>query len=320
MNAPTTFSHLTSSYDGFIIDLWGVVHDGTQLYPGALDALKHLHDAGKPVVFLSNAPRRSHMAKDTLDRLGIPEHYYTRVITSGEVAYQRLQRDHGWLGTRYYYLGPGKDENIADGLSGYTRVTTIADADFVLNTGYEVDFQPHHDVLPLLGALHNYTLPLLCVNPDMEVVKQDGTHMLCAGTLAAAYEAIGGKVVYVGKPHADVYLAAKAAVIGTAPALGKRIDTLTTALAVTSGVLGEIGKLMASLWGSLGNPSGPKLLAIGDNPLTDILGAGRMGIDSLLITGGVLSHHHGAISESRARELCAEHGAQPTWVAERFSV
>lgn len=269
---------LLPRYDGFIIDLWGVVHDGTQLYPGAAAALSALHGAGKKVVFLSNAPRRASAAKVNLDKLGIPPAHYARIITSGEVAYQLLARDHGWLGTRYYYLGPGKDENIADGLNGYTRVDAPADADFVLNTGYEVDFQPHEDVLPTLRTLIAAKLPLLCVNPDLEVVKQDGTHMLCAGTLAAAYEALGGCVHYVGKPHAAVYDEARRALAGCT-----------------------------------------NLLAIGDNPLTDILGANAAGIDSLLITGGVLSHHHGALSDDDARTICAAHGATPTYIAERFS-
>lgn len=266
------------AYDGFIIDLWGVVHDGTQLYPGADRALQAIHAAGKKTVFLSNAPRRAAMAKDNLDRLGIAASSYLGVITSGEVAYQMLARDHGWLGTRYYYLGPGKDENIADGLAGYMRVHTPEAADFVLNTGYEIDFQPHDAVLPLLARLHALNLPLLCVNPDLEVVKQDGTHMLCAGTLAAAYEALGGRAVYVGKPHDAVYSAARDVFAGC-----------------------------------------NKLLAIGDNPLTDILGANRAGIDSLLITGGVLAHHHGTISDAAARAICTQHGATPTYIAERFT-
>lgn len=312
------FSDLISYYDGFIIDLWGVVHDGTALYPHATKALDALHRAGKPVVFLSNAPRRSFMAKENLDRLGVPESHYVGLITSGEVAYQHLQRDHGWLGTRYYYLGPGKDENIADGLEGYTRVFTPEEADFVLNTGYEYDFEPHDEVLPLLRGLNILKLPLLCVNPDLEVVKQDGTYMLCAGTLAAAYEAMGGKVIYVGKPHDAVYRTAKTAIIGDAPTIGERIGTLTHTLAVSSGLLGEIGKLLVSIYGSLWNPSGPKLLAIGDNPLTDILGANRAGIDSLLITGGVLLHHHGMLDDLEARRVSITHGATPTYTAPHF--
>jgi ribonucleotide monophosphatase NagD (HAD superfamily) len=46
---------LAERYDGFILDLWGVLHDGRHPMPGALDALAHLREAGKRIVILSNA-------------------------------------------------------------------------------------------------------------------------------------------------------------------------------------------------------------------------------------------------------------------------
>jgi HAD superfamily hydrolase (TIGR01459 family) len=266
---------LITQYDGFIIDLWGVVHDGSQLYDGAIKALAALHQLKKPVMFLSNAPRRSALAASRLTQLGVPDAHYRQVITSGEIAAQMLASGALDMGKKYYYLGPGKDENILHDLANFTRVEKPNQADFILNTGYEIDFQSHDDVLPILTTLQGLRLPLICVNPDLEVVKQDGTHMLCAGTLAKAYSALGGKVVYVGKPHRAVYDAA--------------IKALQPA---------------------------QKLLAIGDNPLTDILGANRMGIDSLLVTSGVLGHHHGQnMTDEKARELCAIDGANPTYIA-----
>lgn len=268
---------LAAGYDGFLIDLWGVVHDGTALYPHALGALQFLAAQKKPVVFLSNAPRRAAKAQQNLARLGIDASLYSTVITSGEVAHAWLASA-AHLGTRYYYLGPSKDEDILDGLAGYSQVATPAEADFVLNTGYEADFQPHTEILPMLQQLLQHQLPLLCVNPDLEVVKQDGTHMLCAGSVAAAYAHMGGMVHYVGKPHKNAYDAA-----------------------------------LSHL------PEG-KILMIGDNPLTDILGANGAGIDSLLITGGVLQVQHGALIEAQARELCAQHSATPTYVLPWFSV
>jgi HAD superfamily hydrolase (TIGR01459 family) len=263
-------------YDGFLIDLWGVVHDGTALYPHALGALQFLATQRKPVVFLSNAPRRAAKAQQNLTRLGIDASLYRTVITSGEVA-------HAWLasaphlGARYYYLGLSKDEDILDGLAAYTQVASPAEAEFVLNTGYETDFQPHAEILPVLQQLLQHNLPILCVNPDLEVVKQDGTQMLCAGSVAAEYARMGGSVHYVGKPHKNAYEAA-----------------------------------LSHL------PEG-KILMIGDNPLTDILGAKGAGIDALLITGGVLHVQHGALSEAQARTLCAQHGAHPTYVLPWFS-
>jgi ribonucleotide monophosphatase NagD (HAD superfamily) len=53
------FGKIADNYDGFIVDLWGVVHDGIKVYPGVIDCLTGLQAAGKKVVFLSNAPRRA---------------------------------------------------------------------------------------------------------------------------------------------------------------------------------------------------------------------------------------------------------------------
>jgi HAD superfamily hydrolase (TIGR01459 family) len=269
------FSEITARYDAFIIDLWGVMHDGTALYPGAAEALASL--APKPVIFLSNAPRRAHKAEAVLTKLGVKREHYLRVITSGEIAFNILK---GGLppfasltpaasGSRscgathgYYYLGPSKDEDILSDLPEYKNVS-MDEAEFVLNTGYEQDFQPHADVIPTLKKLLERKLSLLCVNPDYEVVKQDGTHMLCAGALAQEYARMGGTVDYIGKPHANAYEAA--------------LQHL---------------------------PQGATLM-IGDNPETDIAGAKAAGLDSLLIAGGVLKVKHGKLlGETEARAIC----------------
>lgn len=243
----TDLKTIADKYDAFILDLWGVIHDGTALYPGVAETLAHLHGAGKEVVFLSNAPRVSAKAQAVLDNLGIPRTHYQAIVTSGQVAHDILREDTQWLGTKYYYLGPSKDEDILSDLADYTRVSDPAQADFVLNTGYEYDYQPHDEVLPLLDRLIEFDLPLLCVNPDHEVVKIDGTQMLCAGALAAAYEERGGIVECIGKPHEDVY--------------ERALNILGT----------------------------ERVLCVGDNPATDIDGANREGLDSLLILGGILS-------------------------------
>ena len=247
MHSATDLKTIVAPYEALIVDLWGVIHDGTALYPGVAQTLAYLHEAGKPVVFLSNAPRVSAKAREVLDRLGIDRAHYIDIVTSGQVAHDLLAADTDWLGTKYYYLGPGKDEDILSDLADYTRVATPEEADFVLNTGYEYDYQPHEEVLPTLKKLLAAKLPLLCVNPDHEVVKIDGTQMLCAGTLADEYADMGGEVEYIGKPFEDVY--------------ERAINLLGT----------------------------DNVLCVGDNPLTDIIGAREMEFDSLLITGGILA-------------------------------
>lgn len=203
-------SSILSHYDAVIVDLWGVVHDGSALYPGVAATLQSLHESGKPVVFLSNAPRLAAKAEATLQMLGIPAAYYQDIVTSGQVAHDLLAANPHRR--RYYYLGPGKDEDVLADVLHIQRVHDAAQADFILNTGYESDGQPHEAILPVLQKL--LPLPLLCVNPDMEVVKQDGSQILCAGAVAAEYTRLGGKVAYIGKPFQEVYAAARALLEG----------------------------------------------------------------------------------------------------------
>jgi HAD superfamily hydrolase (TIGR01459 family) len=266
---------IINSYDALIVDLWGVVHDGSNLYPGVADTLRVLHELNKPVLFLSNAPRVSAKARENLNRLNIPPSHYLDIVTSGQVAHDLLARDpHA---KSYYYLGPGKDEDILDDLPHFTRNDEPHTADFILCTGYEFDGQPHEEIIPLLMQLLH--LPMLCVNPDIEVVKQDGTQFLCAGAVAAEFTKLGGRVAYIGKPFPEVY---------------------------------SVCKLI------LGNS---RVLCIGDNPATDIKGAIDAGLDSLLITGGVLKVRYGAeLSVEDARNICNVAGVTPTYILPGFVI
>ena len=40
-------SKIYHKYDVFFIDLWGVVHNGIQLYPGAIEVLENLNRLNK---------------------------------------------------------------------------------------------------------------------------------------------------------------------------------------------------------------------------------------------------------------------------------
>ncbi|MCI5049859.1 MAG: argininosuccinate lyase [Rickettsiales bacterium] len=278
MRSISGITQIAPRYEGFIIDLWGVMHDGTALYPQALEAFKALEATGKPVIFLSNAPRKAKKASAVLSRLGIGPTRYLGMLTSGQAAYDMLQASDDY-GAQYYYLGPGKDEDVLEG-SAYVAVDNPAEADFILNAGFEEDFQETKAIKPTLKKLLKEELPLLCINPDMEVVKQDGTHMLCAGWVAKEYAEMGGDVRYIGKPHPEVY---------------QRCVQM------------------------MREKGANKLLCIGDNLATDILGANQAGMDSLLITGGVLHvTYNGFPSLNELQEACTQHGATPTYIAELF--
>ena len=109
---------IADRYDGFVLDLWGVVHDGQKPYPGVPEALAELKARGKRVVFLTNAPRRSWAVQTLLDRMGLDRALYDGIMASGEIAWRLMKRrDHpffaGLRAARAAYragprpLGPG---------------------------------------------------------------------------------------------------------------------------------------------------------------------------------------------------------------------
>ena len=96
-------------YDGFIFDLWGVVHDGSRLFPGVIKTFKELKKAGKKIVLLSNSPQKSSDNIAHLETLGIAPNMYDGIITSGEIAleYFKKQLINEW-GKDYLCLGSGR--------------------------------------------------------------------------------------------------------------------------------------------------------------------------------------------------------------------
>lgn len=194
---------IIDQYDGFLLDLWGVIHDGQSLYPGVRQTFARLKEQNKQVILLSNAPRRAARAQETLASLGIAHTMYDHVITSGEAVYGYLNQARDF-GTNYYYIGPDKDLDILDGLKRYSR-SGLATSQFILNVGFFRDEDPLSDYEKTLQSARMLGLPMICANPDRIVVRRNGEVLPCAGLLAERYEELGGKVLWFGKPYREVY-------------------------------------------------------------------------------------------------------------------
>lgn len=242
---------LASQYDGYIIDLWGTVHDGVRPYPGAVECLQALHRAGKRVVMLSNAPRPAEVVATQLEAFGVDRALYTGVMTSGQETHRQMkQKTDPWfarLGSKVLHIGGVHDLGLYEGLD-IQRVSDVEQADFVMNTGPDLErgvatLDPY---LPELRACLARKLPMICANPDRVVVK-GGNRQICAGALAAFYAEQGGDVRWIGKPYPGVY---------------------------------------EPVFEMLNVPR-KRILAIGDALGTDIKGAAAVGVDSLWILGGI---------------------------------
>src|SRR5580658_9626415 len=205
----TGFAPLASEYDGFVLDLWGVVHDGVNAFPHAVECLSQLRDAGKKTLLLSNVPRPNDAVRTMMRRMGIEDALYTDILTSGEAVRRALQSppDAWWaaLGKRVYHLGPERDRPVLEGLP-LVSVSTPAEADFVLNTGPDDHRNPSDmaEFEPTLQECAEHRLPMICGNPDLEVIR-GGVRVLCAGSLAVRYQALGGDVRSLGKPDPAIY-------------------------------------------------------------------------------------------------------------------
>lgn len=270
----SSVSSVIGNYDAFILDLWGVVHDGSQLYPGVRNTLQAIRKTGKKVIFLSNAPRRSSSVASVLTQLGIEQGLYGDIVSSGEVGYHWLRAGNAPWGKRFYMIAAEKDAGLLDDLD-FEEVDNLKDADFILNLGFGTDEQTTEDFSPLLGSAAQLSLPMLCLNPDLEVIKITGERYPCAGAIAKSYVAMGGKVEWFGKPYPAVYE--------------------------------HVYKLF-------GNIDKQKILAVGDSLETDIPGAKYFGVDSALVTGGILKGHN--IGE--IKEMCRKLGLSPNYIIPNF--
>ena len=104
------FNDVIPQYELFIVDIFGVIHDGLELYPEVFDNIKKIKQQNKHFVFLSNAPRRAKIAQQALSDFGIEQNLYDTIMTSGEHAFEyfkNLERQNITL--KYYYLGPKKE-------------------------------------------------------------------------------------------------------------------------------------------------------------------------------------------------------------------
>lgn len=235
---------LSARYPIWFCDIWGVIHNGIAPFPPATDALIKHRARGGTVILVSNSPRTSAGVEQQLKGIGVDPASHDAVVTSGDVS-RVLVMNHG--GGKVYHLGPARDQSIFHGLA--VARTPLAEAHAVLCTGlFDDSSERPADYAPLLTEMRKLDIVMICANPDKTVRK--GDHILyCAGSLADAYAALGGKVLMAGKPYRPIYdLAMQEAA---------RIRRRTIAI--------------------------DQVLAIGDGPETDIKGAATYGIDAVLV-------------------------------------
>lgn len=277
-------SSLRGTHDAFLVDVWGVMHAGGELYPGVVDTVRALADGGGKVLFLSNSSRLGPAMEENLVAMGVPRDVFEGVVSSGDVTREALAaRD----ATVFAGL-PARPRVLHVGAAGYVPwlfeldldfVGEERDADLVVVTGTVSSDAELAVARERLRPLAARGVPLVCTNPDRLIPSTTGAVALGPGALAAAYAELGGSTFLYGKPHAPIYEAALA---------------------------------------RLGAPK-ERVVAVGDMIATDVAGARAAGIRAVLVTTGVHAEDLGAAPDDETLErLCARHGARPDAILARF--
>ena len=192
-------SEVYSAYDTFIIDLWGVMHDGINLNEKAIETVDELKKNSKKIVFLSNAPRPSVKVIDFLIKMKMDKRYLSNVMTSGEAAMHAINQKK--FGKTFFHLGPPRDTSVFEKVKD--NKTNIENCDFILCTGLFDDYENDLDYYKSFLIKH-ISKKLICTNPDL-TVHRGNKEEYCAGFIAKIFEELGGKVIYYGKPHKEIY-------------------------------------------------------------------------------------------------------------------
>jgi HAD superfamily hydrolase (TIGR01459 family) len=239
---------LAADTTGWLVDIWGVMHNGVRPFAAACDACERFRQQGGLVILLSNSPRPRDSVAAQLDGIGVPRASWDVIVSSGDVARTLIG---AYAGQPIVHLGPQRDLGLFSGIDVERVGADRAEA--IVCTGlFDDERETPDDYAETLAACAARKLPMICANPDV-AVERGGHLVYCAGALARAYERLGGAVQYAGKPYLPIYELAFAT-----------LETLRR-----------------------GSAERARLLAIGDGVNTDIAGAAAVNVRSVFVPSGV---------------------------------
>jgi HAD superfamily hydrolase (TIGR01459 family) len=244
----SSIAELSPACDAWIVDIWGVMHNGARAFDAAGAACRTFRAGGGIVMLLSNAPRPFSAVAGHMTALGVDPAAYDGGVTSGDATRGLIE---GWAGRPLLHIGPERDKGLFAGLD--VKLAPAEEAQAIVCSGlYDDTRETPADYTALFEGFAARRLTMICANPDL-VVERGDKLVYCAGALAAAYAQKGGEVVYAGKPHLPIYERTFAAIDRVA---GSHVPS-------------------------------ERILAVGDGLDTDLLGAHRAGLRSVFIASAV---------------------------------
>jgi HAD superfamily hydrolase (TIGR01459 family) len=243
---------IADQFDLYLVDQYGVLHDGVAAYPGAIDGLSRLASGGRKVIVLTNSGKGASENLARLAALGFANSHFHAVVSSGGVALQLVSS--GVLGPSFAL---GADVCVI-GRSGDSYAFSSADfrlmprpegAAFLVFAGSDAPRTSLDTYRSMLTPAAQAGVPAICINPDITMIR-DGELVPAPGSIAKVYESLGGSVEYVGKPHRAIFRHALALA-------GTGMDA--------------------------------RVIMIGDSPEHDVCGAKALNLSTLLVRTGI--HH-----------------------------
>jgi HAD superfamily hydrolase (TIGR01459 family) len=273
----------------FILDQWGVMHDGNKGYDCAINSVEKLIKQNKKLIIISNSSKRKKSSIGRLKSLGFDKNHFIEVMTSGEMIWQEISTAIDNYGNNlkncFHIYDSSKEDGLEfrNGLEKFNFVSKINDANFILACTPFENTEPI-DYIPILKDALDMSLVMFCANPDFVTIeKNNDKNIYCMGTIADLYDHMGGKVVILGKPSKEIYEESC-----------KKIEDFNKS----------------------------KIVAIGDSIDHDILGANNFNIDSILISTGIhkdLFDNGPEIGLNKIKKS-KKWNFSPTYVCENFSI
>ena len=212
---------LAERYDGFLFDLDGVLHLGSEPAPGAADALARLRKMGKRLAFVTNnSSGTPEMVAERLRSVGIEavaeEVETSALVTAAVLADRRV--------STVFVVG---EEGIREALAA--RGIVVCDGEPPAVDAVVVGWDRSADYAKLRTAclLVERGAVLVATNADAAYPAPDGGRWPGAGALLAAIETTTGvRAEVIGKPNPLILVAANSRIGGGDPLLiGDRIET-----------------------------------------------------------------------------------------------
>ena len=191
---------IVDNYDLFFIDLWGVIHNGIELFKSSIEVLNELTQLNKEYILLTNAPRPNVDVRNFIEKMGIDKEISSKVYTSGEAALDYLIAN--FKEKKFFHIGPPRDFSLFKTFEK-NKINDLNEAEYLLCSGLFDDQDKELSFYKKLLAAH-FKKIMVCTNPDL-IVERGKVREFCAGSVAKVFEELGGKVEYFGKPYPKVY-------------------------------------------------------------------------------------------------------------------